>query len=273
LPPESRTFPIPDRWTRTWGVRRFGFHGLSHEFCSGRAAEMLGRPLTELRLVVCHLGHGCSATAVRGGQSVETTMGFTPLDGLMMATRCGSVDPSILLHVQRQHGLTAEQVENALTHESGLLGVSGVSGDMRRVQDAARQGQEHAKLAIAIYTLRVRQAVGALTATMGGIDALIFTAGVGEHSAEIREEVCVGLEFLGLELDRDANSDCRPDCDIAIPQSSARILVVASREDITMLREVTKVLCGNPVNIQSTEPRYNNATIHDAITNESIEEI
>jgi acetate kinase len=242
LPPEARTYPIPTRWTCDWGIRRFGFHGLSHSYCSQRAVEMLGRPVEDLRLVICHLGHGCSASAVHGGQCVDTTMGFTPLEGLMMATRSGSIDPGIVLYVQQHHGLTPEQVQTTLNRESGLLGASGFSADMRKVLAAAKKGHQQAQLALAIYTRRVRQAIGALSVTMGGIDALVFTAGVGEHAAEIRKDICVGLECLGLQLDTEANASCRPDADVAHRGACGRILVIATREDVTMLREVIQVL-------------------------------
>jgi acetate kinase len=242
LAPEAFTYPVPERWTREWGIRRFGFHGLSHAYCAQRAAEMLGRPGDPLRLVICHLGHGCSATAVQGGRSVDTTMGFTPLEGLMMATRSGSIDPSIALHVHDRHGLAADEIDRALNRESGLLGVSGVSADMRQVLAAAHEGNEKALLALRIYGHRVRQAIGALAVTMGGLDALVFTAGVGEHAAEVRESVCTGLECLGLELDRCANAGCRPDADVARRDSRGRILVIATREDVTMLREVLGVI-------------------------------
>ncbi len=242
LPLEARTYPVPGSWTRDWGIRRFGFHGLSHAYCSRRAAELLGRSPEEMRLVICHLGHGCSASAVRGGRCVDTTMGFTPLDGLMMGTRSGSIDPSIVLHVQQHRGLTAEQVEMALNHKSGLLGVSGVSDDMRQVLDAVRDGNIQAQLALAIYTRRVRQAIGALAVTLGGVDALVFTAGVGEHSGPVREAVCAGLECLGLELDVQANANCRPDAEVSSRSSRGRILVIATREDVTMLQEVIHVL-------------------------------
>jgi len=192
--------------------------------------------------VICHLGHGCSAAAVLRGRSVDTTMGFTPLEGLMMATRSGSLDPGAVLHVQMRHGLSAAQVEAALNHESGLLGVSGVSADMREVLAAARAGSERARLSIDVYAHRVRQAIGALSATLGGVDALVFTAGVGENSPEIREACCRGLEFLGLALDPEANAAGRPDADVARRGSAARILVIAAREDLTMLGEVTRVL-------------------------------
>ena len=242
LPPQAWTYPVPAAWTRDWGIRRFGFHGLSHAYCARRAAQMLGRPAEDVRLVICHLGHGCSAAAVQGGCCVDTTMGFTPLEGLMMGTRSGSIDPSIVLYVQERHGLTVEQVETALNRESGLLGVSGVSGDMRQVLAAARGGNEQARLAVAVYAHRVRQAIEALAVTMGGIDAVAFTAGVGEHAAEIREQVCVGLDCLGLELDAAANASCQPDADVARNGSRGRILVIATREDVTMLEEVLQVL-------------------------------
>jgi acetate kinase len=247
LPPEAQTYPVPGQWTREWGIRRFGFHGLSHAYCSRRAAELLGRSPGALRLIICHLGHGCSAAAVHKGRCVDTTMGFTPLDGLMMATRSGAIDPGILLHVQQRHGLSADQVETALNRESGLLGVSGVSGDMRDVLAAARTGHEQARLALSVYARSIRQAIGALSVTLGGVDALVFTAGVGEHSAEVRAAVCAGLEWLGLELDDAANANCRPDADVARRGSPGRILVIATREDVTMLREVARVVDGEVV--------------------------
>lgn len=242
LPPEANTYAVPGKWTRDWGIRRFGFHGLSHAYCARRAAELLRRPLEELRLVTCHLGHGCSAAAIHRGRSIDTTMGFTPLDGLMMATRSGSVDPGVVLHVQQRHGLTVEQVETALNRESGLLGVSGVSADMREVLDAAQDGHRQAQLALAIYVRRVRQAIGAFAVTMGGIDALVFTAGVGEHANDVRKNVCVGLGCLGLGLDAEANAACSPDADVACTESRGRILVIETREDVTMLGEVLSVL-------------------------------
>ena len=247
LPPEAWTYPIPQKWTNDWGIRRYGFHGLSHAYCSRHAAEMFGRPADDLRLVICHLGAGCSDSAIRGGQCIATTMGFTPLDGLMMGTRSGSIDPSIVLYVQQHHGLTVKQVETALNRESGLLGVSGISGDMRQVLDAARAGHQRAQLALAVYTCRARQAIGALAVTMGGVDGVVFAAGVGEHSAEVREAICAGLECLGLELDTAANAACQPDADVARPASRGRILVITTREDLIMLEEVLQTLGTTPL--------------------------
>jgi acetate kinase len=242
LPAEACTYPVPAEWTETWGIRRFGFHGLSYAYCATRAAEMLNRPLSELKLVICHLGNGCSAAAVQGGRSIDTTMGFSPLEGLMMGTRSGSIDPSIVLYAQMRHGMSVEDVETTLNRESGLLGMTGISSDMRQVLSAASQGQAKAKLAVAVYVHRVRQAIGALVATLGGCDALVFTAGVGEHATEIRKLVCSGLECMGLSLDPTANASGKPDADIAHRSSRGRILVIATREDLTMLDEVMRLL-------------------------------
>jgi acetate kinase len=242
IPAAARTYPIPARWTNEWGLRRYGFHGLSHAYSTRRAGEMLGRHPDELRLVICHLGHGCSASAVDRGRCVDTTMGYTPLDGLMMGTRSGAVDPSILIQVQRHHGLSVDQVEQALLRESGLLGVSGVSADMRSVLAAAVNGNAQAGLAIDLYVHRVRQAIGALAVPMGRLDVLVFTAGVGENASVIRSQVCRTLGWLGVILDEDLNRSARPDHDIAAASSRARILIIEAREDLSMLHEVLETL-------------------------------
>lgn len=244
LPPRAYTYPVPAAWTRDWGIRRFGFHGLSHAYAARRAAEMLERPVESLKLVTCHLGNGCSAAAVDRGACIDTTMGYTPLDGLMMGTRSGSVDPGVLVYVQRHHGLSPQQVEASLNRESGLLGVSEVSSDMRRVLEAARGGSEPARLALEIYCHRIRQAIGAFTATMGGLDAIVFTGGVGEHSADIRQSVCANLACLGLALDPARNASGRPDADLSAPGSPARTLVITAREDLSMLQDIERVLGG-----------------------------
>lgn len=242
LPQEAWNYPVPNQWTREWGIRRYGFHGLSYAYCTRRAAEMLEQPVEELRLVICHLGHGCSAAAVEFGRSVDTTMGFTPLEGLMMGTRSGSIDPGALLHVEQHHGLNAAEVERILNHDSGLLGVSGVTADMRQVIAAAESGNTQAKLAIAIYARRVRQALGALAVTMGGVDAIVFTAGVGEHAWQIRRAICQGLDCLGVRLDPHKNENCRADAHISSTGSPAKTLVIATQEHLTMFDEVSRVL-------------------------------
>jgi acetate kinase len=239
LPEPARTYPVPQQWRREWGVRRYGFHGLSHAYCATRAAEMLSRQ--DVRLIIAHLGNGASVAAVRHGSCVDTSMGFTPLEGLMMGTRSGSIDPGILVYLLRHKGLDADQLDHALNYASGLLGVSGVSSDMRQVLAAMPQ-QADARLAVDVYVHRIRQTVGAMTATLGGVDALVFTAGVGEHAAVIRERICENLGYLGLALDRTANNMCQPDADIALPASTGRILVIATREDVTIVRETQRLL-------------------------------
>jgi acetate kinase len=239
-PPERYLYPLPQAWYAEWGIRRFGFHGISHHYCSGRAAEMLRQG--DARLVICHLGNGCSASAVRAGRALICTMGYTPLEGLMMGTRCGSIDAAIVVHLLRRGMLTAEQIDDALTQRSGLLGVSGLSSDFRTVEEAAQKGHDHARLALTMYADRVRSAVGALAVTMGGLDALVFTAGVGEHSASLRAEVCRGLECLGVRLDASANAACRPDADVATADSPARVLVLHTREELLIARETVAVI-------------------------------
>lgn len=244
LEPRAFVYPLPWAWHTDWGIRRFGFHGLSHAYCAARAAEMLGGRALAPRLVILHLGNGCSASAVRAGMPVATTMGFTPVEGLMMGTRSGSVDPGILIHVMREHGVDVEALDRILHQESGLLGVSGVSGDFREVDAAARERSERARLAIRIYVDRARAAVGALAVTLGGIDALVFTAGVGENARGLRAEVCEGLECVGLHLDSRANESEEADADIATPDSPARILILRTREDLMLAREMVRVLRG-----------------------------
>lgn len=240
MDPRAFTYPIPSSWSEKLGLRRFGFHGLNVAWCAQRAREFL--PARSTRLVVCHLGHGASASAVMDGKSVFTTMGLTPLDGLMMGTRSGSIDPGIIFHLARVHNLPAEEIEKALLKESGLLGVSGKSADMREVISLAAAGDVRASLAIDMYCLRVQQAIGALTATMGGLDAVIFTAGVGENAALIREKIIEPLKFLGLEIDPARNQSCQGDMDIATASASARVLVLAAREELQMLKEAQKLL-------------------------------
>jgi acetate kinase len=235
----ARTYPVPQQWRREWGVRRYGFHGLSHAYCATRAAQILGRQ--DVRLIIAHLGNGASVSAVHHGICVDTSMGFTPLEGLMMGTRSGSIDPGILVYLMRQKGLDADQLDHALNYASGLLGVSGVSSDMRQVLAAMPQ-QADARLAVDVYVHRIRQTIGAMAATLGGVDALVFTAGVGEHAAVIRAWVCEKLGYLGLALDRSANDACQPDADIALPASTGRILVIATREDVTIVREIRRLL-------------------------------
>ncbi len=242
LPEAAATYAVPWSWTEEHGIRRFGFHGLSHAYASRRAAELLGRPVAALRVVTCHLGAGASLAAVDGGVSVDTTMGFTPLEGLVMATRSGSLDPGALLLAQRLLGLTPERAERVLDRDSGLLGLSGVSDDMREVLEAADRGHARAGLAVAVYQHRLRAGIAAMAAAMGGLDALVFTAGVGEHQPRIRQDACQGLAFLGVALDAAANLAAEDDADLSPPGARVRVLLVHAREDLEIARETRRLL-------------------------------
>ena len=230
LPDAAAVYPGPYSWTEE-GVRRYGFHGISHAYAAGRAAQILDRPLTSLKLVTCHLGNGCSLAAVRGGKSVDTTMGFTPLEGLMMGTRSGTLDPGLLLYLLREKRYTADELNRVLNSASGLKGLSGVSGDLREVSVAAAEGHPQAALALDVYVHRIRFYVGAMLASLGGLDALVFTAGVGEHSAFIRREVCAAFAFLGVELGAGKNEASPVDVDIAAADAPVRVLVVHAQEN------------------------------------------
>jgi acetate kinase len=234
IPDEAAVYAVPSRWREEWGIRRYGFHGLSVEW----AAEQV--PVASL--VVCHLGGGCSITAVRAGRSVDTTMGFSPLEGVPMTTRSGSVDPGALVYVLRERGLDADALEQALNFDSGLEALSGRSGGMREIEAAARAGDADALLAVEVFAHRVAGAVAAMAAAAGGIDALVFTAGIGEGSARVRELVGERLLFLGVELDRARNAEAVPDCDIASDGSRVRALVIRAREELVAARAARLVL-------------------------------
>ncbi len=236
MPLPAAVYPGPYEWF-AGGIRRYGFHGINHQYCALRAAQLLGRELRSLKLVTCHLGNGCSLAAIREGRSIDTTMGFTPLEGLMMGTRSGSVDPGILTYLMRQGQLKGQEIDEVLNQKSGLLGISGVSGDMREILDAMKQGHARARLAFDIYVHRLKAGIGAMCAVLGGIDALVFTAGVGENSADVRAAVCSDLGCLGIDIDATANARLSPDGDAATPDSRVRILVIRAQEDWAIARE------------------------------------
>lgn len=240
LPMFAAVYPGPYRWLDQ-GIRRYGFHGINHQYCAGRAARMLGRDLDSLRLVTCHLGNGCSLAAIRNGRSVDTTMGFTPLEGLMMGTRSGSVDPGILTYLMRTARRSGARLDEVLNHESGLLGISGVSSDMRQVSAAMKAGNARAKLAFEMFVHRLRRNIGAMLVSLGGLDALVFTAGIGENSPEVRAAATEQFGFLGLKIDADKNAASRGDEDIATPDSVVRVLVIRAQEDWAIACECWKV--------------------------------
>jgi len=236
LPEPAAVYPGPYEWLAQ-GIRRYGFHGINHQYCAERTAQLLGKDLPALKLVTCHLGNGCSLAAIRGGRSIDTTMGFTPLEGLMMGTRSGSVDPGILTYLVRQGQLTGQQLDDLLNSKSGLWGISGISSDMRQIVAAMKNGHPRAKLAFEIFVHRLQSGIGAMMAVLGGIDALVFTAGIGENSPEVRVAACANLGFLGLKLDAAKNAQSSADQEISLPDSAVRILIVRAQEDWAIARD------------------------------------
>jgi acetate kinase len=229
-------YPGPYEWAEQ-GIRKFGFHGINHQYCAGRAAQILGRNLADLKLISCHLGNGCSLAAIRTGKSIDTTMGFTPLDGLMMGTRSGSVDPGILTYLMREKKLDGKALDELLNSKSGLLGISGISADLREIIAAMNSGNQRAQLAIDIFVHRLRAGIGSMLAALNGADAIIFTGGIGENSPEVRGETCNHFSFLKLALDSTKNFTKPLDTDISSPESSVRILVIRAQEDWAIARE------------------------------------
>jgi acetate kinase len=248
LPAAAAIYPGPYEWIAQ-GIRRFGFHGINHQYCAERTAQLLGKELHALKIVTCHLGNGCSLAAIQNGRSIDTTMGFTPLEGLMMGTRSGSVDPGILTYLMREKNLDGQALDDLLNKKSGLLGISGVSGDMREIVAAMESGDERARLAFDIFVHRLQTGIGAMIAALGGIDVLVFTAGIGEHSPEVRAAACATFDFLGLKLDAAKNasppSEPHADQDISMPTSKVRVLVVHAQEDWSIAKECWKLAVPN----------------------------
>jgi acetate kinase len=241
LPDAAAIYPGPYEWVEQ-GIRRYGFHGISHQYCSHRAAQILGRDLASLRIISCHLGNGSSLAAIENGRSIDTTMGFTPLDGLMMGSRCGSLDPGIIVHLMRQHDYSAERLDYVLNKASGLRGISGVSSDLREVMEAITQGNYRAQLAWDIFVHRLKANIGSMLASLGGLDVLIFTAGIGEKSAGIRQAAAEAFGFLGLKIDPQKNQSNPVDEDISTPDSTVRVLVIHTQEDWAIAQECWQLI-------------------------------
>ncbi len=242
LPPAASIYAVPLDWRERLGVRRYGFHGLSHAYAARRVADLLGHP-AGLRVVTCHLGSGASLAAVRDGRSVDTTMGFTPLEGLVMGTRSGTVDPGMVLWLQTSAGLTAAEVTDALEHGSGLRGLAG-EADLRRVLAARAAGDTRARTAFAVYLHRLRGLIASMAAALAGVDVLVFTGGVGEHAPLVRSGAADGLGFLGVALDAAANDAAEPDVEITAPGAAVRSFVITAREDVEIAAGVRRVLAG-----------------------------
>jgi acetate kinase len=242
LPNAAAIYPGPYEWAEQ-GIKRFGFHGINHQYCTGRAAQLLGKKATDLKLISCHLGNGCSLAAIHSGKSIDTTMGFTPLEGLMMGTRSGSVDPGILTYLMREKKLDAPSLDAMLNSNSGLLGISGVSADMREIIAAMQSGNQRAQLAFDIFIHRLLCGIGSMLAVLNGADALIFTAGIGENSSEVRSVACENFRFLGLQLDSEKNHlSLGQDVDIAADSSKLRVLVIRAQEDWAIAQECWRVV-------------------------------
>ncbi|BAY12919.1 acetate kinase [Calothrix sp. NIES-2098] len=241
IPDAAAVYPGPYEWVEQ-GIRRYGFHGISHQYCAQRAADILGKDLASLRLITCHLGNGCSLAAIKNGRSVDTTMGFTPLDGVMMGSRSGSVDPGILIYLLRQSNYSAERLDYVLNKASGLRGISGVSSDLPQVMEAIAEGNYRAQLAWDIYVHRLRSGIGSMLASLGGLDALVFTAGVGEKSPGIRQAVSEAFGFLGLKIDPEKNQNNPVDIDIATPESAVRVLAIHTQEDWAIAQQCWQIL-------------------------------
>lgn len=242
MPPYAYLYGLPYEMYEKYKIRKYGFHGTSHKYVSQRAAVLLQKPISELNLISCHLGNGSSITAIKGGKSLETSMGFTPLEGLMMGTRSGDLDPAIVSYIQTKEHLTSEQVNDFLNKKCGVLGVSGVSSDFRDIEDAAAEGNYRAQLALDIFAHDVKKYIGAYAAVLGGVDAVIFTAGLGENSPEMREAVCKNLEYLGIEIDVNKNKIRGEEVDVSKHQASCRVLVIPTNEEMMIASDTLRLI-------------------------------
>ena len=241
MPKHSYICPLPYELYEKYGIRKYGFHGTSHKYVSNKVAEAMGKDIKDLKIVTCHLGNGCSLAAVKNGKSVDTSMGFTPLAGVMMGTRSGSIDPSVISFLIEQHGYTIEQIDELLNKKSGVLGISGVSSDFRDVLAAGEAGNERAKLALEIFYYKVRTQIAAYAGAMGGIDVIVFTAGIGENSSITRKEILKGLEFFGFELDEEKNELRGNIQEISTENSKVKVYVVPTNEELMIARDTSKL--------------------------------
>jgi acetate kinase len=244
MPNYAYMYALPRSLYEQYDIRRYGFHGTSHRYVSMRAAEILGRPLTSLKLITCHLGNGCSITAVDRGKSVDTSMGLTPLEGLMMGTRCGDIDPAIIFHLMEEGQMSADTINQMLNRESGLLGVSGVASDVRDLFQAVSEGNPQAALALKMFSYRVRQYIGKYAAVLGGLDALIFTAGIGENAPSIRATICENLGFLGIHLDEEKNQSSGVEKPIHREDAPVKLLVIPTNEELMIARDTLRLIEG-----------------------------
>ncbi|HEY4544164.1 MAG TPA: acetate kinase [Tissierellaceae bacterium] len=242
IPAENYIYPLPYEYYENHKVRRYGFHGTSHKYVSQRAAEMLGKDIEDIKMITCHLGNGSSITAVDGGKSIDTSMGFTPLEGLAMGTRCGDIDPAIIPFIMEKEGLSKEEINNVMNKESGVLGVSGLSSDFRDLEIAANEGNERARLALDIFITRATKYVAAYAASMNGLDAIVFTAGIGENSGVLREDICKNLEFLGVKVDKELNDMRGKEAFVNTEDSKVKVLVIPTNEELMIARDTLRLV-------------------------------
>lgn len=241
MPEKSFLYSLPYEYYEKYGIRKYGFHGTSHKYVSQRAAELLGRPIDQLRLISCHLGNGASIAAIEGGESIDTSMGFTPLAGVAMGTRSGNIDPALIPFIMEKTGKTADEVLTILNNKSGILGVSGFSSDLRDIEQEAAQGNERAELALEVFASRIHKYIGSYAARMYGVDAIIFTAGIGENSDVIRARVLRGLEFMGVYWDPTLNKVRGEEAFINYPHSPVKVLIIPTNEEVMIARDVTRL--------------------------------
>ena len=253
IPKYAYMYALPYDLYEKYGVRKYGFHGTSHMYVARRAAAMLGKPIEETKIITCHLGNGSSITAVNGGKSVETTMGFTPLEGVAMGTRCGSIDPAVIPFVMEKEGLSSREIDTLMNKKSGVLGVSGISNDFRDLDEAATHGNERAELALEVFTYKIKKVIGEYSAVLNGADAIVFTAGIGENSASIRKRILTGLDGLGIKIDDEKNKIRGQEVDISTPDSKVRVFIIPTNEELTIARD-TKEIVETEAKLRSSVP-------------------
>jgi len=242
LPEEAYIYPLPYELYNKYGVRKYGFHGTSHRFVSQTAAEQMGKKVEDLKMITCHLGNGASLCAIKGGKSIDTTMGFTPLSGMVMGTRCGDIDPAIVPFLVKEAGMSIEEVDNLMNKKSGVLGVSGISSDFRDIQEAEKKGDKRAKLALDIFRYKVVCSIGSYAAVLNGVDCIVFTAGLGENSVTCRSNICHGLQYLGINIDPNKNSISGKATEITTPDSKVKVFVVPTDEELMIARDTQEIV-------------------------------
>lgn len=242
MPRSSYIYPLPYELYEKYGIRKYGFHGTSHRYVSARTADILGKDMNEMKIITCHLGNGASLAAIKDGKSIDTSMGFTPLEGLAMGTRCGDIDPAIVTFIMEKEGLDANGINNLMNKKSGVFGISGVSSDFRDIEGAAAQGNKRAQLALEKFDMRVKKYVAAYAAVMGGVDAIVFTAGLGENSASNRSKICEGLEFMGVKIDEEKNNVRGKETIISTDDSTVKVLVVPTNEELMIAKDTVELL-------------------------------